>query len=377
MLTVLHLLACGGDPNQGPPPDMPPQEPPAEPTPPPAEPTPATTGESRTFELDAPGGTGGAPDGAAFIVPGGAQAEVFAGPLDGGAAGMRLTAKAEGDALACTQSVRLGPTAQFATRMKVTDVKAGPQAWMGMNVELRARDDNGALVSPAGTRYVLIRNERFPNADWVDVDVPVSVPTGATNGEFCFRFVNSTGTVQVDRVVINGGGGAASSDVASAPATPVTRWDLDAPGGPGGAPMGFEFLVPPGTQGTTATAGPVDGGTGFKFAVSQASNSLACSQPVPVTGPMRVGARVKVADIKADARAWTGFTAEVRTYDGAGQLVSPAGSQFITVATLKSAGDWQELAKSFTAPTGAATAKLCFRFVESTGSAEVDWAEAG
>ena len=358
-----------------PPSDMPPPETPPEVTPPPTPPAPV--GESRTFELDTPGGTGGAPDGAAFIVPGGAQAEVFAGPLDGGASGMRLTAKSEGDALACTQSVRLGPTAQFAARIKVSDITAGPQAWMGMNVELRARDDNGGLVSPAGSRYVLIRNDRFVTPDWVDIDVPVTVPSGATNGEFCFRFVNSTGTVQVDRVVINGGG-AASSDVATpAPATPVTRWELDAPGGTGGAPMGFEFLIPPGTQGTTAKAGPVDGGAGFTFAVSQAANSLACSQPVPVNGPMRTGARVRVTDIKADGRAWTGFTAEVRTYDGAGALVSPAGSQFITVATLKNTGDWQEIAKSFTAPTGAATAKLCFRFVESTGSAEVDWAEAG
>lgn len=378
MHLLFALLACSGDQadvktvEPTPTPEVAPPEPVA---PPPAA---APTGESRTFELDAPGGAGGAPDGAAFIVPGGTNAETTAGALSDGSTGMKLVAKAEGDALMCTQLVQLGPTATIGTRMKVSDVKPGPQSWMGLNVELRTRDAAGALVSPAGTRYVLLRNDRAPT-DWTEWELPVTVPAGATQGELCFRFVNSTGTVEVDRVVVNGGGaaGGGAAATAAAAAGPVTRWDLDAVGGGGGAPAGFDFLVPPGTAGTTVKAGPVAGGTGFSFTVSQPANSLACSQPFPVSGPMRAAARVRVAEIKTDARPWTGFTAEVRTYDGAGALVSPAGSQYTTLATVKTAGDWAEVGKGFSAPAGAATGKLCFRFVESTGSAEIDWAEAG
>ncbi|MFN7142896.1 MAG: hypothetical protein ACK4YP_03910, partial [Myxococcota bacterium] len=94
MHLLLALLACSGDQadvktlEPAPAPEVAPTEPVA---PPPAA---APTGESRTFELDAPGGTGGAPDGAAFIVPGGTNAETTAGPLSDGSTGMKLVARA-------------------------------------------------------------------------------------------------------------------------------------------------------------------------------------------------------------------------------------------------------------------------------------------
>jgi hypothetical protein len=331
---------------------------------------------ARTIDLDSPGGKGGAPAGAAFIVPNGTPAQLSAGPLSDGSSGMKLVATGEGDALMCTESVQLGPQVTFGTRMKVSDITPGAQAWQGMNVELRARDANGALISPSGSRYVLLRNERAAG-EWAEWEAPIVVPTGATQGEFCYRFVNSTGTLEVDRVVIKGALDGVTAGAGADTGRPMTRWELDIPGGGNGAPTGFDFLVPPGTPGTSATAGAVQGGTGFTFAVTQAGNSLACSQPFPVSANSAVKARVRVADIKTDARAWTGFVAEVRTYDGANALVSPQGSQFTTIATIKNAGDWVEVGKGFSAPTGAATGKLCFRFVESTGSAEVDWAEAG
>ena len=376
MLTLLALLACSGSESDVKTTPLPAPEVVA---PPVVAPVAAPAGETRTFDLAATGGAGGAPDGAAFIVPPGTQAELVVGPLSDGSTGMKLTAKAEGDALMCLASVPLGATATFGARLKVSDVKPGAQTWQGMNVELRARDANGGLVSPAGSRYVLLRNDRTPG-DWSDFEVPVAVPAGATSGEFCFRFVNATGTVEVDKAVVKGIPGsstAAASGAGDAAKGPVTRFDLDAPGGGSGAPAGFDFLVPPGTTGTTLAAGPVDGGAGFTFAVAAKANTLACSQPFPVSGTMRAATRVRVTDITTDSRAWTGFTAEIRSYDAAGALVSPEGSQFLTLGVLRSKGAWQELGKPFAALPNAATAKLCLRFVESTGAAEVDWAEIG
>jgi hypothetical protein len=377
---IFVLLACSGSeptgdvktPELTPPPVEPP--PVVEATPPPP-----TGGASRMFELDNGGGMAGAPEGAAFILPGGVNAEVTAGPLSDGSKGMKLVAKAEGDALMCTQATPIGTQTTISARMKVSDVKAGPQPWMGLNIELRARDGVGALVSPSGARYVVLRNERAAS-DWQEWEAPITVPPGAVNGELCFHFVNSTGAVEVDRVVFNSPDAtAAAVDPAApaAPAGPKTRWELDTAGGGFGAPAGFDFLVPPGTAGAALTAGPIKGGTGFTFAATAVSNTLACSQAFPLTTSNRVNAHVRVPEVKTDARVWTGFVAEVRTYDATGKLVSPQGMQYVPVATLKAPGDWQDIGASFAAPAGATSGKFCFRFVESTGSAEVDWAEAG
>lgn len=380
MFTLLTLFACSGGETA----DI--ATPPPVVTPPPearasVAPPLATSGSVRTLDLDGLGGSGGAPAGAAFIVPAGTPAQLTAGTLSDGSTGMKLVANAPGDALMCTESVQLGSQVTFGTRMKVSEITPGPQEWMGLNVELRARDASGAVVSPGSGRYVLLRNERA-QSDWTEWEAPILVPPGAVQGEFCYRFVNSTGTLEVDRVVITGAlesaaqvaSGAASAD---APTGPVTRWELDTPGGGNGAPEGFDFLIPPGAPGMSAVAGPVAGGTGFTFQVAQAGNGLACSQPFPVSPNNRVRARVRLTDLKSDARAWTGFVAEVRAYDSANALVSPTTSQFTTIGTLKTAGDWVELDKSFPSPLGAATGKVCFRFVESTGTAEVDWVEAG
>lgn len=375
MITLLLLVACGGNESDVKLPTPPTEPPPTEPAPPT---TPTAPPNAVTLDLDTVGGTNGAPAGMAFILPPGAQAETVAGRLSDGSSGFRLAANAPGDALVCTTPRPMGTQVTVGARLKLAEIAPGPQDWMGLNVELRARDASGALVSPAGARYVLLRNLRT-SGDWTDIQATGAVPAGASQGEICFRFVNSTGSVEVDSLSIGDPSApATAADAApAAPAGPVTRWELDAAGGANGAPAGFSFLVPPGTAGASLTAGPVSGGTGIKFDVTTAGNTLACSDPIPASVAMKAKARVKLASVKADGRPHTGFVTEVRTFDAGNMLVSPAGSQYTTLATLKTPGDWVDVGGPFSAPAGATTAKLCFRFVESTGSAEIDWAEAG
>lgn len=375
-MLALLLLACSGESDvKTPPPETPPAAPVAPVVPPPSS---APPPGAVTLDLNTVGGGNGAPAGLSFIVPPGTQAETVAGALSDGSAGFRLTAKAAGDALVCTTPRPMGAQVAVNARLKLAEIAPGPQDWMGLNVELRARDASGALVSPAGTRYVLLQNLRTAG-DWTDIQAVGAVPTGASQGEVCFRFVNSTGSVEVDALTIGdpSAPAAASDAPAALPAGPVTRWELDAAGGVNGAPAGFSFLVPPGTAGASLVAGPVTGGTGVKFDVTTGGNTLACSDPFPVAPAMTAKARVRIADVKADGRPHTGFVTEVRSFDAGNALVSPAGSQYTTLATLKAAGDWVEVGGPFGAPAGATTGKLCFRFVESTGSAEIDWAEAG
>lgn len=371
MLTL--LLACSDDK-------------PAEPAPAPdaadlatpAPPPPAAASVSKAFALDAPGGVNGAPEGMNFVVPAGTQAEVVAGPLSDGSTGVRLTAKAAGDALVCTLPFPTTPQLTVRARMKVAEVQPGSQPWQGMNVELRSRDDGGALVQPQGSRYTLIRNERAAG-DWAEVENAVAQPPGATKAEVCFRFVNSTGTVEIDKIEVGGAVEEAAAAPAPEPVVGATanavRFDLDAPGGGSGAPTGADFFVPPGTPGVETKVGDVDGGTGFSLTVTQPGNALACTSPFPTKAKMVAKGRVRVRDVKSDGRPWTGFAAEVRTYDAAGALVSPAGTQFVPLRTWKAAGDWAEFTQPFEPPAAAANGKVCLRFPESTGAADVDWIE--
>jgi hypothetical protein len=375
---LLSLAACSGDSADVvvPPP---PVEPPPAVTPPPTT-TPTTPGPAAVkLDLDTIGGANGAPAGMAFILPPGVPAQATAGTLSDGSSGFKLVATGPGDALVCTTPRPMGSQVAVQARLKLAEIAPGPQDWMGLNIELRARDAAGALVSPAGARYVLLQNLRAAG-DWADVQAVGAVPAGASQGEICFRFVNSTGSVEVDAISLGDPSApapATADGAAPAPAGPVTRWELDQPGGAAGAPAGFSFLIPPGTAGSTLTAGPVTGGTGIKMDVTQAGNTLACSDPFPASPSMKVRAHVRLGSVTADARPHTGFVAEVRTFDAGNMLVSPAGSQYTTLATLKAPGDWVDVGGPFAPPPGAATGKLCFRFVESTGSAEIDWAEAG
>lgn len=368
---ALLLAACSGEsPAPAPAPE------PAAPVAPAPAPPPAA--ETRTLPLDAPGGLNGAPEGLNFIVPDPKGAEAKAGPLSDGSTGFTLTARNPGDAVVCTQPMRLQPSVTFKSRVRVADIKPGAQPWMGMNVELRARDDAGNLVSPPGGRYTLLQNLREPGA-FADLENAASLPTGATKGELCFRFVESRGTVEVDSIAVTG----ALPEVAEAPAVvdipaPTTRFELDQPGGGSGAPMGADFFIPPGIAGVSTRVGPLENSTasGFAFTVSQPGNALACSQAFPVTGGGTMWAQgsVRVREVSSDPRAFAGFTAEVRSYDGAGALVSPPGSQFTSIQVWKApTPDFAPFGKEFTVPDKAATAKICLRYAETTGAADVDW----
>ncbi|MBM4369201.1 MAG: hypothetical protein FJ102_23505, partial [Deltaproteobacteria bacterium] len=157
-------------------------------------------GTIRELELNAGGGLNGAPEGMFFIVPPGANAEAVTGALSDGVQGAKLTVRQAGDALMCTQSAPLGPQAVVRARLKVPEITPGGGSWMGMNMELRTRDAKGNLVSPPGLMYTLVQNVREPTAGWVDMEGRVPVPAGATQGEVCFRFVLSTGVLELDRV---------------------------------------------------------------------------------------------------------------------------------------------------------------------------------
>lgn len=367
------LAACSGS-TPAPAPEA--AAPPA-PAPEPAAP-PAPAAETRTLSLDAPGGLNGAPEGLNFIVPDPKGAEAKAGALSDGSTGFTLTARNPGDAVVCTQAVRMQPSVTFKSRLHVVDIKPGAQPWMGLNVELRARDDAGNLVSPPGGRYTLLQNVREAGA-FVDLENAASLPTGATKGELCVRFVESRGTVEVDSIAITG----ALPDVAEAPVVvdipaPTTRFELDQPGGGSGAPMGADFYIPPGIAGVSTRVGALENSaaSGFAFTVSQPGNALACSQAFPVTagGSMWAQGNVRVRDISADPRPFAGFTAEVRSYDATNALVSPPGSQFTSIQVWKApTPDFAAFGKEFTVPAKAATAKICLRFAETTGAADVDW----
>jgi hypothetical protein len=373
VLFLSTLVACSGE---APPPA------PVEPAPaPPVEPAPAITAtmETKVLSLDAPGGLNGAPEGLNFILPDPKGAQATSGPLSDGSTGFKLTAKNPGDAVVCTQPLRLQPTLAFKSRVRVAEVKPGAQPWMGLNIEMRARDDAGNLVSPPGGRYTLLQNIREPG-EFLDLEHNVTLPSGATKAELCFRFVESRGTVEVDSVSAVGvlPEPAEAVAVAQEIPEPTTRFDLDEAGGGGGAPKGADFFIPAGIAGVSTRVGALENSaaTGFTLTVSSPGNALACSSLFPVTAGSKVWAQgnVRVRDVKSDARQFAGFTAEVRSYDAANALVSPAGSPFVTVQVWKSSSaDFAKFGKEFTVPDKAATSKLCLRFAESTGSADIDW----
>lgn len=350
------LFACS-EPKPAPPSESPPA--PAEPVPP----APPAT-EARVLELDDLGGGGGAPAGMNFIVPPGSDAELVPGGLEAGAKGFRMTVRAHGDALACTDPFEVGPTLGAKVRLRLAGVTTGGQPWMGLNIEARPRDAAGALVSPAGSRYLLLQN-LTADAPWGEVEVAGAVPVGAVRAELCFRFVNATGTLEVDRVELQG--------VAAPAAVGGTRWELDEAGGQNGAPKGAAFLVPPGSTGVETFAGDLGGVMGYRLRVSAPGNALVCTDAFPVAGKMVATGRARARGVRAGGGPYQGFTAEVRSYDAAGALVSPPTAQFIPLKVWTAESDWTGFTSAFTPPAGAATGKLCTRFVEATGVGEVDW----
>ncbi len=379
LLFALALVACTGVACTGDSADI--QTPPPTLPPVPTDITlvPGAVGESVALEMNVAGGGNGAPEGLVFIVPPGAQstATAIAGELSDGSKGFSLEVTQAGDAVVCTQAILLAPTSHFKTRIKVSGLVPGPESWMGLNVELRSRASGGELVSPPGGRYSLLRNFRA-DADWLEWEADLVPAPGAVRGEVCYRFVNSTGKVEVDRLEVVAPGvpiPAAVPEPNGAEAAPASevRLELDAPGGGAGAPQGFDFVIPDPTGVTLTAADLGDGAKGIHFAVSQAGNAAACSQFLPL-GPRGVArGRVKLSDIQTDGRDWTGFVAEVRAFNSAGGLVAAGTTPYTTVYTGKSVAEWKDFQFPFSTPGGAVSGKLCLRFVESTGTADVDW----
>ena len=175
--------------------------------------------------LDEAGGEKGAPRGMAFLFPPGAPVSAKAGELSDGSRGFTFSAPEEGNPVVCTQPIPVSARMHVGVRMRLAEIVPGPQKFMGLTVELRSRDASGNLLSPASGRYTPIRSFREPG-EWSAWEAPVQPVSGAATGEFCFRFVRSTGKVEVDAMVIapegvalgmaTGGAAAGSAEVGSA-----------------------------------------------------------------------------------------------------------------------------------------------------------------
>lgn len=342
--------------------------------------------ESRAFEMDFGGGGSGGPYGVNFFIPTGTVATATTGALDDTRKGFTLTVPQPGDAVVCTASVRMRDHVHLAGTMRVAAVSPTAEAWTGFDVEVRARDEQKQIVAPAGARFVQVEHLRAPTEGFQAWEADVELPAGAVQGEVCWRFVKATGTAQVDRLVVESPG----VPVPVAPPIVAVDWPLDEPGGAGGAPLGFAFLIPPGTLGAelalyrepaTAPERPAPGEhdveRGVRMAVRQPGNALVCSDPFSVAPGMVVRGRVRIDAVQTDARAWTGFVAEIRTYDMVGGLASAGATPFTLLKAWKAAGDWETFEAPFAPPAGAANGKLCFRFVESTGEAHIERASVG
>ena len=361
------LAGCGAEADLSRLPDVP--------SPPVVPPLPeeVPTGQSRAFELNVGGGGSGAPFGMNLFVPPGAVGSVRVGVLSDGQKGGTMTVPTAGDSVMCTSPVALHGPVTVGARMRVTELSPTTDDWSGLDVELRARDAAGALVSPEGSRFQRVKQVRSAG-DWEAWTLPVTPPEGAVKGELCWRFVKATGTVEVDRAEV------VTDGVPLPPPIPIVavEWPLNEGGGGSGAPRGFDFLIPPGTTGVTLESGALAGGaTGIQMAVTKAGNAVTCSQAFTVASGMVARARVKVESLETDQRPWTGFVTEVRAYNLIGELTSPTGTPFTLVQAIKAPGDWQEVEQAFAPPADAVTGKLCFRFVESTGVALIDQASVG
>lgn len=328
--------------------------------------------ESRSFGLDAEGGRSGAPIGASYFLPDATQAVAVTGALSDGSRGFSLEATRPGDGTVCLAPVRLGAGIKVHARTRLVALGAEGPTWSGAVFELRARGADGKLVGADGKPYIPL-SVRKDVGGWEEWEAEARVPDGAKRGEVCVRFVQKTGKIEVDQVVVE------------APGVPVpverkvraVRWELDTPGGGKGGPDGVDFLIPPGTKGATLLAGEVQGGRGFRMEIESRGNAAVCTQPVPVAAGMKLRGRVRVERIETDEREWTGMVFEVRTFNLLGGLASPPVTPYNFILAKKAVSDWEEFERVFVPPDGAVTGKLCWRFVESTGVGEVDWLAIG
>ncbi len=343
-------------------------------------------GTLKELGLEGAGGLGGAPEGMAFILPPGASAAATFGPLGEGVDGIRLEVKQPGDALVCTQPMPLGPQAFFRARVRVPEITAGNASWMGMNVELRARDGMGGLVG----QYVMIRNVREPMG-WQDVDQRLTVPTGATQGEFCFRFVLSTGSVEIDKIHVvsklDGGAPvvpvaavaavAAAQEAAVAPPPPVLARPVAAPPPPVVAPAPPPRAALPAAPVYAAAPAAVSalGGaesSGFSLRLDIRGSSVGCSRWVAPAAMVRVSGRAALSVVNPDAAGWSGLGVEAYARDAQGRALLSNGSPWASLFVTTTAGPEQSFSVDWTPPAGAARVRVCARFADAAGSVDFD-----
>lgn len=347
---------------------------------------PTFDGTLKELNLDSEGGFNGAPEGMTFIVPaGGASTAEFATFSDGNK-GARLNVKAVGDALVCTQSVPLGPQAFLRARLRVPEIAPGAGSWMGMNAELRTRDDKGNLVSPPGMMFALVANIRQATPEWTDVEAKLAVPVGATQGEFCFRFVLSTGVVEVDKVNIVSRRDGATLAAAPAPAALVsTAPTVNAPPAPVLAPATAKTAPSSAAAITTSaptmsavanTAGPsgADGSSrGFTLRLDQRASSVACTKWVGSAAAVTVFGTVDINAVNPEAVDWSGLAVEAYARDANDRPVTPGGVPYAPLFVTTQAGLGQKFSVSWKPPAGASRVRLCARFSDAAGNAAFDW----
>lgn len=344
-------------------------------------------GTLKELELDKPGGYGGAPEGMAFIVPPGSTSSATFGDLGEGAAGIRFEVKQAGDALVCTQLLPLGPQAFVRARIRVPELTAGSGSWMGLNFELRPRDGLGALVSPPGGQYLLIKNLR-ETTGWQDVEQRLTVPSGATQGEFCFRFVLSTGSLEVDKLAIVSKQGDGASVAAPPPApvpapaalpavvvaapAPTTSKSKTAKEKPPEPATVVPTMVAP-SPATTAAPGPEGGTRGFTLRLDQRGSSVACTPWILTSSALRVTGTADVSAINPEAVDWSGLAVEAYARDANDRPLASNGVPYAPIFVTMQQALGQRFALDWTPPAGTARARLCARFSDAAGNAAFDW----
>ncbi|MEN9786474.1 MAG: hypothetical protein RLZZ299_1738 [Pseudomonadota bacterium] len=336
---------------------------------------PAFEGEIRTYELDEPGGAGGAPQGMVFVLPPDADAAVQAGDLGDGARGARLAVRRHSDALLCTTAVPMGGVAMVKARLRVPAVEAGARPWTGMNVEVRARDDSGTLVSAPDAPYALLRNVRSPG-DWTDVTQRLFLPSGTTQGELCFRFVLATGVVEIDRIQI----------VAPKPVTPAGPAPAPtAPPAPAVLTTPAETSPPAGAVDVADVAAPIMPATpsadadrrGRQLAVSapEAWSGAACSAWFPSRRNLRIEGDISLTALTASAPDWSGIVIEAYHQDAGGMALPAGAPPFVPVFAATAAAMDPHFVVRHRAPPRAARSRLCARYASAAGSVTIHWAQ--
>lgn len=308
-------------------------------------------GEARTLELNtlAPSG---APEGINFIVPAGGG-ETFAGDLGAGAVGLRIRVTQPSDTLACTAPVPLGSQAFVKARIRVPEIKPGPGEYNGATVELRTRDSAGKVVSPPGAMFVPVALLRAPS-EWTDVEAKVKVPAGAVSGEVCFRFAMSTGTFEVDRLLVI----APKAQIAAAP-------EVVPP----------PVAVPPALVAAPAAPSPAapnpaaPAGRGLVLTVPESGSEVACTAWFPAMGRIEVFGSLVVTR-SGSAVDWSGIAVEgfVRGAGGKGIGRVP----YVPLRARVEPGT-DAFTEPWKLPAGTTEARLCLRTSSAAASGIVDW----